>query len=259
MSAAIWDKLKVNWPALNLQLGELVYSDPNQSVYRADYTDVAQNERNVLVRLFLEEKSRSDEKVSRFLEATYFDHPHLLRYLKAGTLQTDGGAVTYVVTERADTWAIRSLAAGEALTFARHILSGLAYLHARNLVYCILSPRAVAPVGGTWKLSDFSELRVAGIDIADDALSLASTVDTSPPEAAEGLISPAWDVWSFGQTLWKVLDGYKANMPESLKPVFLACLNIHPSSRPTLDQLSVLLESAEANSLKPAISAAARA
>ena len=79
MSTAIWDKLKVNWSALNLQLGDLVYSDPNQSVYRADYTDAARNERNVLVRLFLEDKSRSDEKVSRFLEATYFDHPHLLR------------------------------------------------------------------------------------------------------------------------------------------------------------------------------------
>jgi serine/threonine protein kinase len=258
MSAAILDKLKVNWPALNLQLGELVYSDANQSMYHAESVDAAQNERSVLVRLFLEDKRRSDEKLSRFLEATYFDHPHLLRHLKAGTLQSDGGTVTYVVTERADSWAIRSLAAEEALTFARHILSGLAYLHARNLVYCILSPRAVAPVGGKWKLSDFSELRVEGLETADDALSLASALDTSPPEAAEGLISPAWDVWSFGQTLWKVLDGYKANMPDSLRGVFLACLNVNPSSRPTLSQLSALLESAEA-SRKPAISSAARA
>jgi serine/threonine protein kinase len=259
MSAAIWDKLKVNCSGLHLYLRELVYSDPNQAVFQADYPDAAQNVRKVLVRLFLEDKSRSGETVNRFLEATYFEHPFLLRYLEAGTLPCDEGTVAYAVTERADAWVIRSLTAEEALTFAQHILSGLGYLHARNLVYCLFSPRAVAAVGGDWKLSDFSQLRVSGIDIGDEALSLGTSLDTSPPEAAEGLISPAWDVWSFGQTLWKVLDGYKANIPDPFKAVFLACLNVNPSSRPTLNQLSALLESAELSSRTPDISAAAKA
>jgi hypothetical protein len=84
-------------------------------------------------------------------------------------------------------------------------------------------------------------------------------LDTSPPEAGEGVISPAWDVWSFGQTLWKVLDGHRSNTADPFKPVLLACLNFNPSSRPTLNQLSALVESAESSALTRGISAAAKA
>src|SRR5205823_9648400 len=179
MTEAIWDKLKGNFLALHLHLGERVFSDPKQAVFQAEHADTAQNVRKVLVRVFLEDKSSSRERLNRLLEATYFAHPHLLRYIQAGTLQTEEGTVTCAVTERTDTWVARSLAAEQAVAFAKHVLSGLEYLHAKNLVYCVLSPRTVVPGGSDWKLSDFSQLRVAGVDMTDEVLSLAATLDTS--------------------------------------------------------------------------------
>src|SRR5690348_8111888 len=193
MSEAIWDELKPNFSALRLHLGERVFSTPKQAVFHAEYADTSQNVRKVLVRVFRDDKRSSSERLNRLLEATYFEHPHLLRYIQAGTLQTDEEIITYAITERTDTWVARSLAAEQAVAFAKHVLSGLEYLHAKNLVYCVLSPRTVVPGGSDWKLSDFSQLRVAGVDMTDEVLSLAETLDTSPPEAGEGVISPAWD------------------------------------------------------------------
>ncbi len=258
MSEPIWDQLKGDKVAPNLQLRELVYSDPKHAVFRAHYSRGGETMREVDVRLFLEDGRYPGERVNRFLEATYLDHPHLLRNFQAGTLRTDYGSVTYAVTERADKFAGKSLTAEEAVGFAQHLIAALEYLHTRNLVYCILSPNTVVRAGTDWKLSDFSQLRVAGTDTAEEALSLG-TVDTSPPEAAEGLISPAWDIWAFGQTLRKVLSGDKANMPEPFRAVILACLNISPSCRPTLSQLSSLLEAKRPSSGEPGFSSAAKA
>jgi serine/threonine protein kinase len=242
MSEPIWDQLTGDELRPNVQLRELLHSDPKRAVFRADYLDTTANVREVRVRLFLEDESYQGERGSRFLEAKYFEHPHLLRYLETGTLVSDQGTLTYAVTEPGDAWANRSLAPQEALRFAQNVLSGLEYLHTRNLVYCVLSPETVVPVGTDWKLGDFSELRVAGTDTSAETLSLRRTWDTCPPETAEGLISPAWDVWAFGQTLRKVLAEYQANMPDPFRGVLLACLNINPSFRPTLSQLSGLLE-----------------
>jgi serine/threonine protein kinase len=252
MNEPIWDELKAGTLPLNLQLRELLFSDPKQAVFRAHYQDHTESIRDVLVRLFLDDGRDARERVNRFLEATYFDHPHILRYIKAGTLVRAEGTIIYAVTGSADAWGSRALVAEEALPFAQNVLSGLEYLHARNLVYCVLSPDTVAPVGSDWKLSDFSQLQVAGAGERDEVLSLAATVETSPPEAAEGLISPAWDIWAFGQTLRRVLTGYRPNMPDPLRAVILACLNVNPSSRPTLSQLSTILQSTPQESISTA-------
>lgn len=258
MNEPIWQELKRNRLPQTLQLHELLFSDPKRAVFLADYLDSAENVREVQVRLFLEDEKYADERINRFLEAKYLQNSHVLRYIDAGTLLADEGTVTYAATEPADPRPKRPLAVEEALPFAQHVLSGLEYLHARNLVYCVLSPDTVVPVGDDWKLSDFSQLRVVGPDTSDQVLSLASTLDTSPPEAAAGLISPAWDIWSFGQTLRKLLTGSKANVPDAFRAVFLGCLHINPSSRPTLHQLSTILQNMPSGRPQPGLSAAAR-
>jgi serine/threonine protein kinase len=257
MDEPIWNQLTGDELQLNVQLRQLLYSDSKRAVFRADFLDATANIRGVLVRFFLEEVTHQGERLSRFLEAKYFEHPHLLRYLETGTLVTNRGTLTYAVTEPGDAWTNKSLAAEEALRFAQHVLSGLEYLHTRNLVYCVLSPDTVVPVGTEWKLSDFSELRVAGTDTSGETLSLRRTWDTCPPEAAEGLISPAWDVWAFGQTLHKVLTDHEPKLPDPFRGVLLACLNINPASRPTLSQLSGLLETSGPSDRQPDLSTAA--
>jgi serine/threonine protein kinase len=259
MNERIWDELKDTSLKPSLDLKGLLFSDPNRAVFRGDYLDASENVREVDVRLFLEHGTGAGERVNRFLEAKYFEHAHILRYFEAGTLQRDERTVTYAATERADRLAAGSLGAEDALGFAEHVLAGLEYLHERDLVYCILSPDTVVPVGGDWKLSDFSQLRIADTDTTDEVRSLRETCDTCPPEAAEGVISPPWDVWSFGQTLRKVLTGHRANMAGHFRAVFLACLNINPSSRPSLSQVASLLKPARSSGRKPDISSAAKA
>jgi serine/threonine protein kinase len=259
MSERIWEELKDTSLKPSLDLRELLVSDPNEAVFRADYLDAEENVCEVDVRLFREDGRHPGERVNRFLEVTYFQHPHILRYFEAGTLQRDEHTLTYAVTERADGLATRSLDTGEVFGFAEHVMAGLDYLHTRDLVYCILSPRTVVRVGGDWKLSDFSELRVAETDTADEVLSLQERCDTCPPEAAKGVISRAWDVWSFGQTLRKVLTANKASMAEAFRNVLLACLHVNPSFRPTLSQVSELLETARSRDRKSDTSSAANA
>jgi eukaryotic-like serine/threonine-protein kinase len=259
MSKPIWDQLTTDELQANIQLRELLFSDPKRAVFHADYLDGALNVRQVLVRFFVDDAAHQEERLSRFLEAKYFEHPNLLRYLETGTLVSNQGTLTYAVTEPGDRWASRSLNTEEALRFAQQVLSALEYLHSRNLVYCVLSPDTVTPVGDDWKLSDFSELRVESTGTSEETLSLSRRWDTCPPEAAEGLISPAWDVWAFGQTLRKVLTGYHANPPGPFRALLLACLNIKPAFRPTLDQLSSLLEMARDNSQKAGLTTAAGA
>ena len=256
VSESIWDQLTGVELQPNLQIRELLHSDRGRAVLRAHYLGSTEHSREVLVRVFVDNSRSSEERVSRFLEAKYFDHPHLLRYLETGTLATDQGILTYAVTETADAWVGRSLGPEEALRFAKHVLSGLEYLHSRNLVYCVLSPDSVLPVGTAWKLSDFSQLRIAGSDQGEETLSLRLTLDTCPPEAAEGFISPAWDVWAFGKTLDKVLAKTRANVPDPFRGVLLACLNITPSSRPTLSQLSGLLQTTRSSDQKGGLSTA---
>lgn len=89
-------------------------------------------------------------------------------------------------------------------------------------------------------------------------MSLASSLDTCPPEAAEGQITPAWDIWAFGQTLQKVLARKKAELPNPFRAVFLACVNIRPSSRPTASQLSRLLEPTRSSPRESELWSAAR-
>ncbi len=258
MSEAIWDRLKDDGFGLNLQAGELVFSDPRRALLRAEVADSTGKLQEMVVRLFRDETNQR-EIVNRFLEATYLEHPHLVRYIKAGALESDEGAIAYAVTEPNDVWGSRSLALAEAIEFAQHVISALEYLHARDLVYSVLSTETVVPVGSDWKLSDFSQLRVSGTDTSDEALSLAGRVDTCPPEAAEGHFSPAWDVWAFGQTLRSVLRGYRAHMLEPFKSVILACLNVNPSARPSLSHLSGLLQRPPSDDRERGLSTAAGA
>jgi serine/threonine protein kinase len=239
MSDLIWNQLEGDYPELNLRLRNVLSSDRAHATFLADYLKSRVDEREALVRLFLEDGNYPVQRVDRLLEATFFEHPHILRNFEAGTLSRSQFTFTYTVTERGDPPAGRFLDEREAVEFASQIISALRYLHSKNLVYCMLSPETVVKIGADWKLGDFSELRVTGHDDGYGTLSLAARVDTTPPEAVEGVISSAWDIWSFGQTLRRLLRRELTDF----KSAVLACLNVNPSSRPSLDQLSSLLPS----------------
>ncbi len=263
MTELIWEQIEGDYAERNLRLRKLLSSERGHAIFLGDYLHSLENEREVLVRLFLEDGNNPEQRLNRLLEATFFEHPHIVRSFEAGPLSHGEFTFSYAVTERGEAPAVQSLNEEEALEFTSQIISGLRYLHSKNLVYCMLSPQTVVKVGTDWKLGDFSELRLSGNDEGYGTLSLAARVDTTPPEAVEGIISSAWDVWSLGQTLRSLVkkgnkytgdpqaERQDAGMdighpsPDPFRSVILACLNVNPSSRPSLDQLSSLLRSAE--------------
>jgi serine/threonine protein kinase len=259
MTELIWEQVEGDYPERNLRLDKLLSSDRAHAIFLGGYLSSPDNEREALIRLFLEEENYQGQRVNRLLEATFFEHPHIVRSFEAGTLAHGEFTFSYVVTERGDRPAYQSLDHDETLQFATQIMSALRYLHSKNLVYCVLSPETVLQTGGAWKLGDFSELRVTGNEDGYGTFSLAARVNTAPPEAAEGIISCAWDIWSLGQTLRSLTkksgephmdhrnmdtnDGHSS--PDPIRSFILACLNAQPSSRPSLDQLASILQPAE--------------
>ncbi|HWD99164.1 MAG TPA: hypothetical protein VG345_09010, partial [Bryobacteraceae bacterium] len=194
------------------RLGEAVATYPDRAVFRG--TPEAGGSRGAFLWLIESDDDAADTRVNRFLEATFFDHANLLKIHAAGRVEppADGrfindGRFLYVVSEPFE----YSLGRGERprpLTpdtlkpVLRHIAAGLGWLHAQGFVYCALRADSVVWTGTAWKLADFSELRIAEKSAPEETRRLLIRQDLyAPPEAYEGVVSPAWDAWSLGQMI----------------------------------------------------------
>lgn len=184
------------------RLGEVIVAYPEGAIFRAEAEDAGAPAGQVwLLETFDEEADTA--RVNRFLEATFFKHPNLLKIYGAGRQ----GAFLYVVSEAFETTLAtmeppRPLNPDTVGPILLPIAAGLEWLHSQDFVYCGLRPASVARVGQEWKLADFSELRVAGKSAPEETRRLLIRQDLyAPPEAYEGVVSPKWDAWSLGQTI----------------------------------------------------------
>lgn len=209
--------------------------------------------------------------VNRFLEASFLEHPNLTRIMDAGLLETHGlvcavgepidHTLTQFVTQR-------PLPVDDAIELTDQLISGLSYLHSENLVFCNLRPESVWRTGTTWKLGDFSQLRVIGRGDSRDLRTALSRRPDLPPEVYEGVVSPAWDVWSLGLLLRRVLmpepahvEGAlsiprgrqlrNAELPPPFDTITRDCLEPNLDARITLDQIRLRLRP-EAKAVLPA-------
>jgi TonB family protein len=127
-------------------------------------------------------------------------HPNLLRILRTGRWEREGAPLSYVVMEYADEVLSnfipeRSLEAEEARETLAPVLDALAYLHGRGLVHGRIKPSNIMSIGGKLKISSdglrrSTETNLMGVRGPYDA-----------PEASEGHVTPALDMWSVGVTV----------------------------------------------------------
>jgi len=90
----------------------------------------------------------------------------------------------------------------------RDVVRGLQALHRENRVHRDLKPGNVLRVGQSWKIGDFGLARQLSSQASHDSTAhLAGTVMYVPPEAFQGQISTAWDVWSLGVMIVYLLTG----------------------------------------------------
>lgn len=185
--------------------------------------------REVAVKLLAPVKDASDGQIQELIAATTLKHPHLVDSYDVGSCTLNGAEFLYLVMELASEsleahFKNGPLAAEEMSEIMRSISSALMYLHSQNKTHCDLKPDNILKVGNVWKLSDFGLLRSLEQEKAIKTMGAFGTAAYVPPEAYDGIISPAWDVWSLGVILVEGLTGqlpFLAETPHHLQKAVL--------------------------------------
>lgn len=186
--------------------------------------------------------------------------PGLIRIFTMGQSKLDATELLYVVMESADEDLAqilpeRSLTPDETREMLSPVLDTLAYVHSRGFVHGGLKPSNIMAVADRVKLSSDSLCALQEAAKGERGVSRYGA-----PELAQGLISPASDVWSLGMTLVEVLtqrlpaanparpgvvvlpDG----MPEPFLGIARQCLQADPRQRCTVADITAQLKPAPA-------------
>jgi TonB family protein len=202
------------------------------------------------------DESDAELQLSRWKRAAQLSHPRVLRLFESGRCELGGFNLLYVLAECAEEnlsqfLPQRPLTPAEARDVLEPVLEALTYLHGQGLVHGHIRPSNIFAIEDQLKLSsdgvsalpappkepasiepaspeDVLDEEIAAPEIqasettqaAGASLRHASPYD--PPEAADGIISPAGDVWSLGMTLVEALTQrlpvFPAAYPSSTRP-----------------------------------------
>ncbi|MGO9039898.1 MAG: serine/threonine protein kinase [Steroidobacteraceae bacterium] len=213
--------------------------------------DNAQDIANAAIKIIPTDPAHTLTQLSHWRTAAALSHPHLMRLFDAGRCQLGGQQFLYVVMEYAEETLSqilphRALTPEEAREMLRPTLEALAFLHGRSLVHGQMKPSNFLVVGDQLKLAS-DTIRPAGASRA--GIDVPSLYD--PPEAVNGRISAAGDIWALGMTIvealtqrppvWPDERSQTASLPASFPPAFVEtigrCLSRNPADRPTLTDL----------------------
>jgi TonB family protein len=229
-----------------------------------------QNLANAAIKIIPEDPSQAETQLSRWRAAAALPHPNLIRLIDVGRCKLGGHPFLFVVTEYAEQNLAqllphRGLTQDEAKEMLSPALEALKFLHSRQVVHGQLQPPNFLVVDDRLKLS-VDGIRPRG----EPRTGAAKPSPYDPPEARNGALEFAGDVWSLGATLMEALtqippgphDGADPRLPSSLPAEFSdtvrRCLSIDPTRRPTLSSLEAqLLPSPEASTPEPAATAIA--
>jgi serine/threonine protein kinase len=156
-----------------------------------------------------------EAQLEELLAAASLDHDQLIRCYGAGECSLLNVDALYLAMELGEGSLEACLQQGplevdkvrEVIT---EVAAGLAYLHGQNQVHRDLKPANVLRAKERWKLSDFGLVRRLGNESYAQTANPIGTIAYMPPEAFEGKISPAWDIWSLGIMVVQMLS---ANLP----------------------------------------------
>ena len=144
-----------------------------------------------------------EAKLEELIAAANLSHGHLIKTYTAGEGELNGTKIFYLAMELAAEslehhLQERQLSPTEIKDLFTAIARGLAYLHSQNQVHRDLKPANILRVGEQWKLSDFGLIKHLDNHSYAQTINPLGTIPYMPPEAFDGIVSPAWDVWSLG-------------------------------------------------------------
>ncbi|HYZ87645.1 MAG TPA: hypothetical protein VE621_24730, partial [Bryobacteraceae bacterium] len=150
--------------------------------------------------------------LERYLEASFLDHPNLLRCVATGRFTHEGESYVYAAFPApesllSDLTNVQPMPPNEVKELALQLIDGLDELHSRNLVLCDLNPFAIARIGSRWAICDYWQMRVAGDDYRSETRKLLARNPQAPPEAYNGVVTRAWDTWELANLCRHALLG----------------------------------------------------
>lgn len=205
----------------------------------------------------------NEQQLEELLAAASLEHDQLVRCYAAGECHLLNIDALYLAMELADGdlgshFQAKPLETKEICQIIREVAAGLAYLHAQKQVHRDLKPGNVLRVKERWKLSDFGLVRHVGANSYLQTANPIGTIAYMPPEAFEGKISSAWDMWSLGimvvqmvsanlpyrfseptQLLKQVMNAAVElpPLPEELRPIVEGCLQTERGERWSAEQV----------------------
>jgi TonB family protein len=228
-------------------LRQVLHGSDHSAVFLTEHT--AQDTAAAAIKIVPAERVTLAQ-LAHWRTAAGLSHPHLIRLLDTGLYQLGGRQFLFVVMEYAEQTLAqvlpqRALTSGEVREMLLPTLDALAYLHGKNLVQGQLKPANFLVVNDQLKLAS-DTVRPAGAPRV--SIGLSSLYD--PPEAKNGGLSPAGDIWGLGITMvealtqslpWPDERSETASLPATLPPTFVdivqRCLSHNPASRPTATDL----------------------
>lgn len=166
---------------------------------------VSQVREKAAIKLLTVKPGVAEAQLARWRQAEKLSHPNLLKIFESGQCRLRDEEFLYVVQELAEEdlsqiLPQRALTPSESRAMLAPTLDVLAYLHSKGFVHAHLRPSNILAHGDNVKLSADGVVK-AGERIPD--FGRLSAYD--PPEAANGKLSTAADMWSLGMTLSEVL------------------------------------------------------
>ncbi|MEB3123910.1 MAG: bifunctional serine/threonine-protein kinase/formylglycine-generating enzyme family protein [Snowella sp.] len=210
----------------------------------------------------------SPQQLEELIAAANLEHDHLIRSYSAGECTILKTEMLYLAMELAESSLDRRFEQGnfqssEIRQILLEVVSALAYLHGQRQVHRDLKPANILRAKNRWKLSDFGLVKRLDSRSYAQTANPIGTIAYMPPEAFEGNISVAWDMWSLGIMLVQMVTNrlpYQFNepthllkrvmncelnlppLPEEFKPIILGCLQQDRQRRWTAQQVLKTLQ-----------------
>ncbi|MEB3193095.1 MAG: bifunctional serine/threonine-protein kinase/formylglycine-generating enzyme family protein [Snowella sp.] len=210
----------------------------------------------------------SPQQLEELIAAANLEHEHLIRSYSAGECTILNTEMLYLAMELAESSLDRRFEQGnfqssEIRQILTEVVSALAYLHGQKQVHRDLKPANILRAKNRWKLSDFGLVKRLDSRSYAQTSNPIGTIAYMPPEAFEGNISAAWDMWSLGIMLVQMVTNrlpYQFNeptqllkrvmncelnlpsLPDEFKPIILGCLQKDRQRRWTANQVLSALQ-----------------